>query len=938
MKHSPPEPIRLRRYLPFILIIALVLAIAGALVHLLTDSWWFASVGFEAVFWTRLRWQVGIWLATFALYGVFLWGNYRLAERNTRDRTYTFLEKRYGDRSDLATLQKLPFYGAITLTLLLSLNAALRSAAGWEMLLKVLNPTLFNLSDPLFNRDISFFVFKLPFYHALQDNLMGLLIWGLFLAIGVYLLKGEIRPERGWKYFLTGEAKTHLCLLLAGVALLVGFGFWLARFDLLYSHTGVVFGAGYADEHARLQAYWLMSFVTLVVALLFILSLWRSGFSLPTFAILIYLAVLVLINGLYPWLQQKFVVEPNELEKERPYITNNIQFTRKAYNLDQVQSEPFPATETLNRQAIQTNQFTVQNIRLWDTDPLLSTYRQLQEIRLYYRFNDVDLDRYTLNGNYRQVMLSARELAYDQVPREAQTWINQRLKFTHGYGLVMSPVNQVTPDGLPELFVKNIPPTTSVDLRINQPRIYYGEDTRDYIFTGTTTEEFDYPLGDENAPFRYDGQGGVTLGGFLRRLAYAYDLTNFKLIFSNYFTADSRIHYYRSVLERVRQVAPFLTLDGDPYITVIDGRLQWIVDAYTTTSHYPYSEPLSRSNDVAEILQDETLTTLANQNINYIRNSVKVVVDAYDGTLRFFALDEQDPILATYRQMFPTLFEPSAQMPPQVRSHLRYPQDFFKVQAQMYRAYHMANPEVFYNREDLWRFPTQTSGDTQVLMEPYYLIMRLPGFEGPEFVQIMPFTPVNKDNMVAWMAGRSDGEDYGKLLLYDFPKQELVYGPGQIAARINQTPEISEQLTLWSQQGSRVIRGDLLVIPIEQSLLYVQPLYLRAETGELPELKRVIVAYSDRIVMRETLEEGLNAIFGEGTAAVNRPNQTSPVEPSTTPTLPENFSSLLNSALEAYQAGQQALQQGDWQRYGESQRQLGDLLQQLDQSQQPDSQ
>ncbi|HEY9762411.1 MAG TPA: UPF0182 family protein [Trichocoleus sp.] len=933
MKYSPAEPIRLRRYLPWILVLAFGLTLIGTLVHLLTDSWWFASVGFEAVFWTRLRWQVGIGLLTFVLYGVFLWGNYQLAERNTRDRTYTFLEKKYADRGDPATLQKLPFYGAITLTVLLALNAALRSAAAWETLLKVLNPTLFNLGDPLFNRDISFFIFKLPFYHALQDNLMGLLLWGLFLSVGVYVLKGEIRPERGWKYFLTGEAKTHLCILLAGVALLVGVGFWLARFDLLYSPTGVVFGAGYTDEHARLQAYWLMSFVSLAVAFLFILSLWRSGFSLPTFAILVYLGVLVLINGLYPWLQQKFVVEPNELEKERPYITQSIQFTRQAYNLDQVQSEPFPATETLNRQLVQANQSTVQNIRLWDTEPLLSTYRQLQEIRLYYRFNDVDLDRYTLNGNYRQVMVSARELAYDQVPREAQTWINQRLKFTHGYGLVMSPVNQVTPDGLPELFVKNIPPVASVDLRIEQPRIYYGEDTRDYIFTGTGTEEFDYPLGDQNAPFRYDGQGGVPLGGFLRRLVYAYDLTNFKLIFSNYFTANSRIHYYRSVLDRVRQIAPFLTLDGDPYIAVIDGRLQWIVDAYTVSSHYPYSEPLSRSNDVAEVLQNETLTTLANQNINYIRNSVKVVIDAYDGTLRFFALDEQDPILATYRRMFPTLFEPGTQMPSQIRSHLRYPQDFFTVQAQMYRTYHMANPEVFYNREDLWRFPTQTSGDTQVLMEPYYVIMRLPGFDGPEFIQIMPFTPANKDNMVAWMAGRSDGEAYGKLLLYDFPKQELVYGPGQIEARISQTPEISEQLTLWSQQGSRVLRGDLLVIPIEQSLLYVQPLYLRAEQGELPELKRVIVAYSDRVVMRETLEEGLNAIFGQGTAAANRPNQDPPAISPSAPSLPENFSSLLNSALEAYEVGQQALQQGDWQRYGESQRQLGNLLEQLNQPQ-----
>jgi uncharacterized protein len=932
VQYSPPRPIRLSKYIPLLLLLAFGLAFLGTLVRLLTDSWWFASVGFEPVFRARLGWQVGIWAVTLGVYAAFLWGNYALAQQITRDRPYLYLDK-YAEQSSPATLRRLVRYGAIALILLLALGAALRSAAAWETVLKFLNPVPFNTTDPIFGRDISFYVFRLPFFHGLHDGVLGLLVWSVLLALGVYALKGEIRPERGWKYFLTGEAKAHLCLLLAGVALLFGAGFWLARFDLLYSPTGVVFGAGYTDVHARLQAYWMMGFVTVAVAVLFVLSLWRSGFSLPSFAIGVYLLVLIGVNGLYPLLQQTLIVGPNELEKERPYIAHNIAFTRQAYNLENVQVEPFPAEDGLDRQALQANPLTLQNIRLWDSEPLLSTYRQLQEIRLYYRFSDVDVDRYRLNGDYRQVMLSARELAYGQVPQEAQTWVNQRLKFTHGFGLAMSPVNQVTPEGLPELWVRNIPPVTSVDLAIDQPRIYYGEETNHYIFTGTSTDEFDYPLGNENAPYRYDGTGGVPIGGLLRRLTYAYDLANLQLIFSNYFTAETRIHYRRTLQERVRQVAPFLTFDSDPYLAVIGGRLQWIVDAYTVSDRYPYSEPLSRSPEVEAILRDNTLTELAQRNVNYLRNSVKVVVDAYDGSLRFFAVDEQDPVLASYRRMFPGLFEPAAAMPMALRGHLRYPPDLFTAQAQVYRTYHMANPEVFYNREDLWRFPNQVYEGNQVMMQPYYLIMRLPNFDQEEFVQIMPFTPANRDNMVSWLAARSDGENYGRLLLYDFPRQELVFGPSQIEARIDQTPEISEQISLWSQQGSRVIRGDLLVIPIDTSLLYVEPLYLRAEQGELPELRRVILAYGDRIVMRETLEASLDAIFGQGTssALAASPAPTTAAAPAPGPTLPANYSALIESALDAYERSQTALQQGDWQGYGESQQELGEILQQLQQ-------
>jgi hypothetical protein len=909
--------------------VLLLFALSGAIVHLITESWWFDTVGYENVFWTRIRWQVIIWAAILVVYGAFLYANYRLALRLTRDIPWRVLEQRnLGAYSDT-----LPRYGLLALIVVLSFNAAMSAAAAWDGILKFLNPTSFDQLDPIFQRDIGFYIFRLPVYEGLQGAIVQLLIWAIVVSLAVYALKGEIRPERGWKYFLTGEVKGHLCVLLATLAIAISAGFFLGRYDLLFSSDGVVFGAGYTDVHARLHALWALAFITLAVAVLFILSLWRSGFVWPTVGIGLYVVVLVLVGGVYPWFQQRFLVEPNELVRERPYIENSIAFTREAYDLDQVQVEQFPAEQDLTRSVLNQNDATVDNIRLWDYRPLLSTYRQLQEIRLYYRFRDVDIDRYVLNGDYRQVMLSARELDYDEAPPEAQTWVNQRLKFTHGYGIVMSPVNRVTTDGLPELMIKNVPPVYTVDLEIDQPRIYYGEATDSYIFTGATTDEFDYPEGNTNALYRYEGTGGVPLSSYLRRLAYAYDMGSLKVLISNYITNDSRVHYHRSVLERAQQIAPFLVYDGDPYISVIDGRLKWVIDAYTVSDRYPYSEPIRRSNDVGSLLDNATIRNLAQGNSNYVRDAAKVVIDAYDGTLNYYVVDDAEPILATYQKIFPGLFKSASETPEVVREHYRYPIDLFTIQAQMYRTYHMGDPEVFYNREDLWRFPTQVYEENQIRVEPYYVIMRLPGSEEEEFIQILPFTPINKDNMVSWMAGRSDGEDYGKLLLYEFPKQQLVYGPSQIEARIDQTPEISQQLTLWSQEGSRVIRGDLLVVPIEESLLYVEPVYLRAEQGELPELKRVIVAYGNEIVMQETLEQALNDIFGdERIPEPEGPDETgeSPEEPTTAaiPVSPDQ-AALIEDAISAYEAGRQALQQGDWEAYGQSQQELESILNQL---------
>ena len=894
------------------LIVMLGLPLSKTLIHLLTELWWFDLVGFAEVFWTRITWQIVIWLATFAIYALFLAVNYYLALRFTKYRSFNFLRGTYLEPYTRSIANLI----AGVLIVLVALSAAKRSVPAWEEILKYFNTGTFNLLDPLYQKDVGFYIFRLPLYQDARNWLFALFICGLILSATVYVLKEEIGSQYDWQSWLTGKIKIHLSLLLAAIALLIALGFWLERYELLYSAQGVVFGAGYTDAHARLFSYGVMSLVSLTLGISFILAIWQNSITLPVFGIILYLVAWLLCNNLYPWFEQQFIVEPNELEKELPYIKHNLQFTRNAYDLDEVQRQSYPAQDQLDLETLQENEATIGNIRLWDYRPLLDTYRQLQEIRLYYKFNDVDIDRYTLDDKYTQVMLSARELEFAQIPPRAKTWVNQRLKYTHGYGLVMSPVNQISEDGLPLLSLKNIPPVSQVNLEVFEPAIYYGESTDDYIFTGMSTEEFDYPLGEENAFTTYQGKGGVKLTNIWQRLAYAYDKGSIKILISQYFTPNSRIHYHRHIQERVRQVAPFLRFDHDPYIAIINGRLEWIIDAYTVSDRYPYSEPLQQSNNASSILQKKELKQIIAGNVNYIRNSVKVLIDAYDGTMQFFVVDETDPVLGAYRRIFPSLFQSSEAIPAEVKEHFRYPLDLFAIQAQMYLSYHMSDPQVFYNQEDLWRFPFQIYEGNEEIMNPYYVIMKLPEQAQEEFILILPFTPVNKDNMIAWLAARSDGENYGKLLLYEFPKQELVYGPSQIEARIDQNPEISQQLTLWSQEGSRVIRGDLLVIPIEKSLLYIEPVYLRAEQGQLPELKRVIVAYGKEVVMTTSLEESLATIFED-----KKPEK---IDFDSTSDL---ILDLKQSAWEIYQKAQESLRQGNWAEYGRYQQELEKLLQ-----------
>lgn len=874
----------------------ILIAIASPVIHAVTESWWYQSVGQPDVFWTLLWARSFAWVGTFVIFTGLLWGNYWLANRLTR---YTAFRIKSAPYRDAVPVQALANLVAIAAAIFLAVGAAGTFSNLWEIVLKFIHRQSVGVSDPIYQQDVGFYLFQLPFLIQLKNWLLSLLVGCLLMSIPVYVLKGSIDPGRGWRNLMLGQVKAHVMLLLSGLALLTAWGYWLDRYELLYSSDGVVFGAGYADVHSRLFGLVALSIGGAILAVIILLATRWWNTLVPLWCLGIYAIAAVILQGVIPPLEQQLVVAPNELVKEEQYIQNNLQFTRQAYGLDQVVTQPYEVENRLDRATLDANPTTVDNIRLWDYRPMLSTYRQRQEIRLYYRFKDVDIDRYMVDGNYRQVMLSARELDHEQIPESAQTWVNQRLNYTHGYGVVMSPVNQVTPEGQPDLWIRDIPPISTVDIEVEEPRIYYGEVTNNYIFTGMSTDEFDYPLGQDNARNRYSGMGGVAMPTFWHRLLYALDRGSLKILISNYFTPDSKIHYHREIRERISQVAPFLRLDRDPYLALINGRLQWIADGYTVSNRYPYSKPFANSNG-----------------FNYIRNSVKILVDAYNGTMQFFVVDPNDPVLQVYQRIFPSIFQDHNGLElEEIQSHFRYPSDLFKIQAEMYLAYHMTNVEVFYNQEDLWRFPNQLYEDEEEMMEPYYIIMRLPDSDTEEFLLILPFTPVNKNNMVAWMAARCDGDYYGTALLYEFPKSELIYGPQQIEARIDQNPLISGQLTLWSQEGSKVIRGDLVVIPIANSLLYIEPIYLRAEQAELPELQRVIVAYDEKIVMAETLDLAFAEVFGAGEptpeAPETQPTANSQPRQETTPT-----DSLAQQALTLYEQAQAAQQAGDWAEYG----------------------
>ena len=694
----------------------------------------------------------------------------------------------------------------------------------------------------------------------------------------------------------------------------MAWGAWLARAEHLVQTSGLLHGANYADVYGRMPAGLLQVAAGVIGAALAMLHAFGNrNWPIPA-AIALYALVSIGGEG-YSSLVQRFSVTPNEQVRETPFIQHNIAATRRAFALDTVEERPVSGDARLTPQDIERNGATLKNVRLWDHAPLLETFGQIQEIRTYYDFASVDNDRYHVNGALRQVMLSARELNSASLP--ARTWVNERLTFTHGYGLTLGPVNEVTSEGLPVLFVRNLPPETIPDLKIDEPSIYFGELSNDFVIVRTRTPEFHYPRGDENETTRYSGSGGVPLGSLWRKLVFALRFGSYQILLSDDISDESRILFNRHIRERVERIAPFLAFDRDPYLVLADGRLYWLIDAYTTSDRYPYSTPAGR--------------------INYIRNSVKFVIDAYNGTLNAYLSDTTDPIAATFARIFPNTFKPLSEMPSSIREHVRYPEDIFAIQAQVYATYHMTQPNVYYNREDQWEIPTVDEGTERNAMQPYYTIMRLPGEKDAEFIQMLPFTPRRRDNLAAWLVARSDGEHYGRLRVFEFPKQKLVFGPRQVVARIAQDQVISPQITLWNQQGSQVIWGTLMVIPIEESLICVRPLYRRAQGGRIPELTRVIVAYENRIVMEETLEEGLARLFSGGQARPATPQDTrAPAagqpSPHTTPPAPVEDTGLSALAAEAqrhYERAVQAQRAGDWATYGEELRQLGQVLERM---------
>ena len=877
------------------------------LIEMSIDWMWFDAAGYIGVFKTSLIARVGLFAAGFALAAMFLRLNIRhaLTSHPIQPNAFRLVSGELMiDPNRVAGL--LALLGWVV-TLLPALVFGLIASSLWLDVLSFVERVPFGTTEPVFGRDVSFYVFELPMLTSARSILTGMVVISL-LASGVYYLFHQSTMGMGPEP-LSEKARKHLFFLGGLLFLLVGFGWWLDRFDLLFQRSGAVWGVGYTDEHARLPAFAAMAVISVVAAGAMFSSTRDGALKRPVTVLGAYFIARMLIANAWPGVVQEYSVKPNELGMETEYLERNIESTRSAFALDRIDVKPFDASTDLTMDDLNANPQTIDNIRVWDDRPLLTTLRQMQEIRLYYDFADVDVDRYTIDGKSRQVMLSARELNYANVPQNAQSWFNEHMQYTHGYGLTMSPVNLVTPEGLPDLFIQDIPPVSKVGIEVDRPEVYYGELTDRFVLVQTKAEEFDFPNGDENAYTRYQGDGGVPIGSTLRKTLFSLYYQSFDILLSNYLTDESKIMFRRQIQERVSTIAPFLHLDRDPYLVVEEGKMMWMMDAYTVTDRYPYAEQF----------------LLPRKPINYIRNSVKVVVDAFHGTVRFYVSDPDDPMIQVYGRIFPDAFSPMEDLPDSLRAHVRYPADFFDVQAAMYRAYHMTDPTVFYNKEDMWEAPKELFGSKEQLMRSYYLIMKLPGESEEEFILLVPFVPTNKDNMISWLAARCDPENYGRLVLYQFPKQRLIYGPSQIEARIDQTPEISEQMTLWSQAGSRVIRGNLLVIPVEDSLMYVEAVYLQAESSQLPELKRVIVSYENSIAMEKTLDAALRKVFGGGSMPV-----ISEVTPEgETVTVSTNWQQLVSRATLEYEAAVAAQKAGDWSTYGEELQRLEETLRTL---------
>ena len=884
----------------------------SSIVELIVDYYWFGALGFPQVFSTLVWSKIAIAAAGIAVAFVILFANFLFAARQLGDpRRYMTPDVLNSPLGSIISARSLALLAAVV-SLLLAVLTGVALTAAWERVLLYLNAVPYGHADPIFERDTSFYVFVLPFYGMVQGFLwstVSLALMGSGVVYYLYFQGERARTSLDEASLLAATPRgqqMHLAVLVAFLLLLLAVGQYLDRFELMYESGGLFTGPGYADVNGTLPVLALRSAVAVVVAIVLVIVVARQRWR--ALGYLVGLMVVVWVGGaLYGPILQRFVVAPNELERERVYLGHHITATNRAYALERILARNLGEEEELTMADIERNRATVNNVRLWDHAPLLDTFAQIQEIRTYYDFVSVDNDRYRLGTELRQTMLSPRELNNESLP--SRTWVNERLTFTHGYGLTVGPVNRANEQGLPVLYVQDLPPrSTAAELEVIRPEIYYGEVTQDYVFVKTRQQEFNYPEGDQNIFSTYEGSGGLVLSSLWRRLLLSAFAGDLKMLLSDDFTDETRILIYRNIAQRIRKVAPFLNFDSDPYMVIDQGRLYWIFDAYTISNRFPYAEHYGQLG-------------------NYMRNPVKAVVDAYNGSMTFYMVDPEEPIARAWDAAFPGVIRPIGEMSASLRAHLRHPVDYFNVQAEMYATYHMLDVNTFYNKEDQWSVPEVG----EVRMEPYYTVMRLPEESEAEFILMLPFTPRLKDNLAAWMVARNDGDLLSQLVVYAFPKQRLIYGPKQMVGRINQDPLVSQQITLWDRAGSNVIRGTLLVIPIEQSLLYIQPLYLRAEDGQIPELKRVIVGYRNDIAMGVDLEDALNRIFGDESRP--QPDQvTQIIEPSTPSSAvaapPTGTASA--RARHHYEAMREAAAAGDWTRFGRELDALGQSLRELE--------
>lgn len=931
-------------------IVILLLIWSGISVY--PDWLWFENLNFSSVFQTMLIARFGfgfaIWLGLIVITIINLYVARRfnpVPEQSEETRLDGFLSQTGLSYRALNTL-------LLAFIALASFVIASKGSAEWDTLLRFFYGEPFGKTDPIFNKDIGFYVFSLPFYILIRKGILISFLFAGLVSIGWYFKEGTLqiiddisKGEGGVvslpKFNITQNAKKHLFFLAGAILILIAWGYYLKIYGVLYSTQGPAFGASYTDVNIKILVFKLLAIISIGLALVLFINAVKLKKKLAWISGGIWVVAIMLLGTGLPILVQKIVVKPNELAKESPYIIHNIKATREAYNLNKIKEVNFDVDDKLTSDDLKKHNATIQNIRIWDKRPLLQTYRQIQAIRLYYDFNDVDVDRYFIDGQYKQIMLSAREMVVSQLPAKANTWVNRHLTYTHGYGLAASPVNEITVEGLPRLLIKDLPPSSEIGTEIMRPEIYYGEQTNDYVLVNTKTKEFDYPKGDKNVYTTYQGKGGILIKSFMRRILFSFEFMDPQIFFTNYLTSDSKIMYNRRINKRAALLAPFLDYDRDPYLVLSEGRLFWILDAYTTSNMYPYSRPTYGK---------------FNKAVNYIRNSVKITIDAYNGEVTFYLMDDKDPIAKTYSTIFPELFKPFSKMPEAFKKHIRYPKDLFEIQAGAYTTYHMVDPQVFYNQEDLWQIPDELYGESRQKMESYYIILKLPGEEKEEFLLMLPFTPSEKDNMIGWLSARSDLPNYGNLLAYKLPKEKLVYGPMQIEARVDQQTEISKELTLWGQGGSRVIRGNLLAIPLSNSFIYVEPVYLEAQqeagrtasasppgsaslekpqrrqaivpqkkrsrNAALPELKRVIVAFGNKVIMEDTLDRALAAIVEHTNATVESPSPVNVLQA-------QEPSRLVAQALKHYKKAKGCLREGNWAQYGRELDELEKILKKM---------